>query len=213
MNWAKRSVRSAPRWFQSVFLLAWLLCLPGVAAAQGGDSSTGTFAVESFQADLFTGAAATQIPIIVPYGPAGVAPQIALRYNSATVDELDVKTQGQGTGLGWTLDVGGFILRDTKNTTATSDDTFKLVFGGVAHDLVLVDSLQQLYHTKDESFWQIKYVSSGDYWTLRTKDGTLHRFGFNTDSKGFTRGTDLQTLITYRYHLDEVTTVSGVSVR
>jgi hypothetical protein len=172
---------------RALFLLFFAhLGLLGPTFAQEGAPPSGTFTVEAFQADLFTGAATTQIPIVVPPGPAGVAPQIGLRYNSSTVDELDPKTQGQSTGLGWTLDTGGFILRDTKNTTATSDDTFKLVFGGVARDLVLVDTGQNLYRTKEDTFWQIRYDPGSDYWTLKTKDGTTHRFGFNTDSKAIT---------------------------
>src|SRR5437879_988337 len=84
-------------------------------------------------------------------GARGIAPKIALRYNSGTVDDLAPGYQGDIAGLGWTLDVGGFILRDTKNTTTTADDTFKLVFGGVSYDLVLIDSTQNIYHTKDET--------------------------------------------------------------
>ena len=99
----------------------------------------GTFSADTFQNDLFTGAATAEIPIVVPAGTAGVAPKIALRYSSSAVDELPERDQAQSAGLGWILDVGGFILRDLKNSTATTDDTFKLVFGSVVYDLVLVD--------------------------------------------------------------------------
>jgi RHS repeat-associated protein len=172
-----------------------------------------TLAVDAFQTDLFTGAATGEIPIRVPPGAAGTAPKIALRYNSSTVDELRPREQGQGTGLGWTLDVGGFVLRDTKLTTSPDDDHFTLVFGGVSHDLVLIDASQNIYHTKDETFLRLQYHRQADYWTLTTKDGTVHRFGFNSDSKATALGPDFATPVTFRYLLDEVTTPSGVSVR
>ena len=177
------------------------------------DPPVGTFSVQAFQTDLFTGAATAEIPIVVPPGAAGIAPKIVLRYNSTVVDEIDVREQGQGSGLGWTLDVGGFVLRDTKNTTSPGDDTFKVVFGGATYDLVLIDAGQNIYHTKDETFWKLQYNQTSDYWTLTTKDGTVHRFGFNTDSKAIGLGQDLVTQITYKYLLDEVKTTSGTSVQ
>src|SRR5437016_5020630 len=127
------------------------------------------FSIEAFQTDLFTGTSTLQIPIAVPSGAASVAPRIALRYSSGAVDELQPWEQGGFAGLGWTLDTGGFILRDTKNTTTTTDDTFKLVLDGAGYDLVLIDAAQNIYHTADETFVKLQYTSSGDYWTLTTK--------------------------------------------
>src|SRR5688572_10539228 len=74
---------------------------PAGAADLGGTIPSGTSAVDNFNTDLFTGAATAQIPIEVPAGAAGVAPKIALLYNSATVDELKITEPGQSTGLGW----------------------------------------------------------------------------------------------------------------
>ncbi len=108
---------------------------------EGGTSPLTTFGVEAFQTDLSTGAATAEIPIVVPPGTAGVAPKVALRYHSGTVDDLRgtptsdglPPDQAQWTGLGWTLDIGGFIFRDTKGTVDPGDDTFKLGFGGAGH--------------------------------------------------------------------------------
>src|SRR5882672_3164069 len=184
------------------------------AAAESAGATPGTFSADAFQNDLFTGAATAEIPIVVPAGAAGIAPKIALHYSSSAVDELGEHDQAQSAGLGWLLDVGGFILRDLKGSTATSDDTFKLAFAGGVHDLVLVDAAQRIYHTKDEVFLKIQYFAEpDDYWVLTTKDGIQHRFGYTADSKAVTRGTDLETAITYRYLLDRVTTPSGVAVQ
>ncbi|HEV8584795.1 MAG TPA: hypothetical protein VGT02_07470, partial [Methylomirabilota bacterium] len=129
------------------------------------------------------------------------------------VDELAPRQQGQGTGLGWNLGPDAAVFRDTKGTLTTADDTFRLTFEGVGYDLVLIDSSQNIYHTKDEAFFKVQYTASGDYWTVTTKDGTRHRLGFNTESKAIKLGPDGLTPVTYRYQVDEITSTSGVSVR
>ncbi|MBI2526131.1 MAG: hypothetical protein HYV93_09130 [Candidatus Rokubacteria bacterium] len=179
------------------------------SASSGAVTPTATFSLESFQTDLFTGGATSEIAIAVPPGAGGVAPVIRLRYNSTPVDDLPQTDQWQGPGLGWTLDLGGFILRNT------ADDSFRMVYGGRAHDLVLVDSVQKLYRTKDETFVRLRYDTSGgtDYWTLTTKDGAVHRFGYNADSRANAYRPDLVTPVVYKYFLDEVKTASGVAVR
>ncbi len=186
------------------------------AATAGLDASVVGFNIQSFQADLFTGSAGAEIPILVPPGAAGIAPKILLNYNSGVVDDMgnnSERDQADWVGLGWSLDSGGFIVRDTKGTTGTSDDSFKLVFGGHTYDLVSIGSGS--YRTKDETFWQITYFSSGDYWTLRTKDGTTHRFGYTSNSRatGLTFALNKEVPVTFRYFIDEVSTTSGVSVR
>ena len=178
---------------------------PPVGATDlAGTIPSGTFASNNFDTDLFTGAATAQIPIEVPAGAAGVAPKVALVYNSATVDELKITEPGQNTGLGWSLDIGGFIVRGNPG--------YKLVFGGVTHTLVLVNSAQQIFHTKDETWIRAQHVTAGDYWVVTTKDGTTHRFGFNRDAKNVAWINTSQSVV-YRYALDEVTTTSGVAVR
>ena len=187
-----------------------LLVAAQSASAQTATPPIGTFSVGSFENDLFTGASTAQVPIVVPPGAAGVAPAVTLRYNSGTVDDTPARTQGQGAGLGWTLDTGGYIVRDTKATVTTSDDTFKLVYGGSVHDLVKVDSVNNYWHTKDQIFVRLQYNAAGDYWTLQTKDGTQHRYGFTGASKAVALNVDLATNVTYKYLLDQVATASGV---
>lgn len=171
------------------------------------------FSINSFQHDLFTGGAAAQIPIEVPAGAAGTAPKIVLRYGSTIVDDLKPTDQGQETGLGWTLDVGGFVLRDMKGTASPGDDGFRLVFAGASHELVLVDSGQNLYRTKDETFLRIQYVPASDYWIVTTKDGTRHRFGFSPATRANALREDGVTALPYKYLLDEVTTTSGTAIQ
>ena len=182
----------------------------------GLGASVDGFNIQSFQADLFTGSAGAEIPIAVPPGGAGVAPKIALNYTSSLVDDYGIDgkhDQGDWVGLGWTLDTGGFVLRDTKGTITTNDDKFKLIFGGVTHELISICSGN--YRTKDESFLAISFVSASDYWTVKTKDGTIHRFGFSSNSRatGLTFGSNQEAQVTFRYYLDDAKTTSGTQVK
>src|SRR5207247_9734850 len=65
----------------------------------------GTWTLNAFQTDLFTGASTAEIAIVTPPGAGGVGPKIVLGYHSSTVDERGARDQAQGTGLGWTLAV------------------------------------------------------------------------------------------------------------
>ncbi len=154
-----------------------------------------------------------QIGVQLPGAAAGLSPKITVRYSSGILDSIGNGQQGSGVGFGWNLDTGGFILRDMKSTASKTDDTFKLIFGGASYELSKVDSANNIYHTKDETFLRVQYFSTGDYWILTTKDGLQHRFGFNADSKMNGLAVDLKTTITWRYFLDEVKTTSGVSIR
>ena len=91
------------------------------------------------------------------------------------------KIQAPWTGLGWSLDTGGYVIRESQGTITLNDDKFKLVFGGQTYDLVSVGGGR--YRTKDETFWLINYDSVADSWTLKTKDGTTHRFGSSDASR------------------------------
>jgi hypothetical protein len=165
--WQRRLFFLVPVW---LVVLAGLLVLPRLAHTfpSGIGASLSSYNIQSFQADLFTGSAGAEIPIIVPAGAAGVSSKIVIRYNSGVVDDLGIDynpDQADWTGLGWSLDVGGFVVRNTQGTTITTDDTFQLIFGGETHHLVAIG---ENYRTEDETFLQIAFNSAGDYWTVKT---------------------------------------------
>jgi len=136
----------------------------------------------SFQAELWPGAATYSFGIEVPPGRNGLQPQLSLSYNNHL-------TNGRPgiVGAAWSL-TQNYIYRDVDYSFAdTSDDKFRLVLNGQSHELVFVAS-ENRYHTKIESFLHITKVnggsnSRGEYWIVKTKDGTSYRFGHNQDSE------------------------------
>jgi RHS repeat-associated protein len=136
----------------------------------------------------FTGAATYSMKLEVPSGPGGIAPSISLSYNSANVegiqnlkgavgaDSVTDGTQPSWVGLGWNLSSGGQILRNMgKKQDTDLDDTYSLVVGGIAVDLVPISAHKTSnvidyidYRASDENFWLIRrFKSTGTrlYWT------------------------------------------------
>ena len=155
---------------------------PNPSALSPNSSFITMNAVDSFQTDLFTGRASTQVPIFVPPGRKGMAPSVGLSYNSAG---------GNGwVGLGWSLDLG-VIQRSTKKGVPKYDttDTYEVSFQGVESELVSIGN--NSYRLKDEAlFLRIEYNPASDYWTLWDKSGTKYQFGLDPQSRdGIASGT------------------------
>lgn len=200
-------------------LLAMLISCVAASAARAQDEPGGVpdteTSAEAFAFDLFTGAATYDIPIIVPPGLAGSEPHVVLRYDSGSVDKLKKREQAQPTGLGWTLDVGGYIFRDAKATADGSDDKFYLVLDGVKHRLVQVNATSRIWHTQDETFWRIQRNPSGtgDEWMLTTKDGARYRFGVTANSRFVGIKPDGGSVLTYKWFLSHSLTPAGVEAQ
>ncbi len=131
-----------------------------------------------YKTNLFPGAATYAYNIEVPKGTNGLTPSLSISYNSQIVN------QRPGIlGAGWLL-TQNYMYRDVNSTlNDTSDDIFKLVLNNVQYELVYFPS-DGLYRTKIESYMIIEKLSDTDeYWQVTSKDGTLFRFGYNSDSE------------------------------
>ena len=130
------------------------------------------------EATIFTGTATTKIPIIVPIGRGGIAPNLALIYNSS-------KKNGW-IGVGWDLDMGA-IQRSTKFGLDYSEDDFVVLANGASTELVARtnDWGTNYYGAKIESAFTKYYKNGYDTygWEVTTKDGTKYFYGTNADSK------------------------------
>ncbi len=136
----------------------------------------------SLNVNLFSGAATFSIPLEVPAGTRGIQPELSLSYNSHSA-----RGRPGILGSGWSLPQF-YIQRNANNTFSnTSDDYFELIFGGGPQKLIFSQE-DGRYHTEVESFLWIKKETTpnndrGEYWIIKTKDGTKYRFGFSKDSE------------------------------
>jgi len=110
-----------------------------------------------------TGAATTRIPIDVPPGPGGFAPNLALTYSSRS---------GDGPfGVGWSLGISEIRCSarfGVPDLSACTD--YEL-----GHQLLVKESDTDEYHTFVESFQRITYNAPS--WIVEQPDGTKLYFG------------------------------------
>ena len=145
----------------------------------GGGAGVGTVSSMMIpEASIFTGSATTKIPIIVPPGRGGIAPNLSLVYSSS-------KKNGW-IGVGWDLDMGA-IQRSTKFGLDYSEDDFVVLANGASTELVARtnDWGTNYYGAKIESAFTKYYKNGYDTygWEVTTKDGTKYFYGTNADSK------------------------------
>ena len=195
----------------TVCMMAVVFMLAMTIAASADDFSPPVTAnVESFQGGGFTGAGTYSIPIPAPKAIGGMMPQIALTYSSQQIDDGGSEVSSNNTirvGKGWRISGIPSIQRESVNS-----NVFYLVFGGTRNKLIL--GSDGYYHTENESFARIKYVSSEDWWWMKTKDGTYYEFGAATDSTQMTKKNDATNLcgnvdVTYEWDVDGVLNTNG----
>lgn len=147
---------------------------------------------------LFTGAATYQIPISVPPGRAGIAPNLALTYNSY---------RGNGwVGVGWDLDLGS-IQRATKmgvDYSPASTDFVASIQGTTSELVPREDWGSRCYGAKIESaFSRFRYDPGGESWVVTDKAGTNYFYGSTSASR------QENPFGTFKWLLDRVEDANG----
>ena len=169
--------------------------LGSASASSGSAPPPNVSAIQAFQPDLFTGRAATAVPIAVPPGRKGLQPSVGLSYSSSG--------RNGWLGVGWSLDVG-YIELDTKDGVPTYDgsDTYMFMFQGIMSELVQLSD--GTYRAKDEgAFLKFVYHTDTISWDVFDKSGTHYVFGQASASRIET-GANI-----FRWALDEVVDVNG----
>ncbi|WP_129582718.1 SpvB/TcaC N-terminal domain-containing protein [Methanolobus psychrotolerans] len=160
---------------------------------------------------LFTGSFVYTYPIETIKGRAGLEPKVDLTYSSS----LGLKGTHGSFGMGWSLN-DNCIIRDTRYTTEnTNDDEFILVLDGSNYELVYVEE-EGSYHTKIESFLNITKTTTntnsfGNYWIVKTTDGTNYRFGYNNISEQ--RNSINSRNYVSKWWLDQIEDVNGNQIK
>ena len=148
-----------------------------ISLPSGGGSIGGLG--ETFSPDLFTGTGNFSVPIEVPPGRLGMAPQLALGYSTG---------HGNGPwGLGWQLSLPGVSRKTAKGVPRYADvpgsDPLDVFVLSGAEDLVPVSGSypgRVRYRPRTEGmFARVEHVrdASGDFWEVRTRDGLRTRYG------------------------------------
>lgn len=183
----------------------------GFGAAKGSLAAAQS---QSFQADLFTGAATTAVPIFVPPGRKGLQPSVGLTYSSQG---------GNGwVGQGWNSDQGS-IARNTKNgvidyssEAEREDGYFVISFNGVNSELVDISGNGTEFRAEDESqFMKILRQNDPQFpgdptkkiWTIYDKSGTRYTFG-QTDASRLIVNVNNQDQI-FQWRIDSVIDTNG----
>jgi RHS repeat-associated protein len=152
-----------------------------ISLPKGGGAVSGLG--EKFSPDLFTGTGNFSVPIAVPAGRAGMAPQLSLGYSTGS---------GNGPfGLGWQLSLPG-VSRKTSRGIPRYVDAAGPGADGLPADVFVLSGAEDLvpvegshpgrvrYRPRTEGlFARIEHVrdASGNYWEVRSKGGLLTRYG------------------------------------
>jgi RHS repeat-associated protein len=143
----------------------------GPSGAQGVESSS--------EVSLATGALALSLPLQLPDGAGGPAPELTLRYNS---------TSGQGPfGLGWSLPQPRICRSLEAGTPEYGDadqggDTFELIDvpgGGI---LTLSESGDWMLRWETGALFRAR-PDENHGWIVETPDGSIHRFGTDISAR------------------------------
>ncbi|MEN8651601.1 SpvB/TcaC N-terminal domain-containing protein [Streptomyces sp. 21So2-11] len=151
-----------------------------ISLPQGGGAVAGLG--ETFAPDLFTGTGNFTVPLGVPPGRAGLAPQLSLGYSTGN---------GNGPfGVGWQLSLPGVARKTARGVPRYVDGDGP--GGGQRADVFVLSGTEDLvpvegsgagrlrYRPRTEGqFARIEHVrdGSGNYWEVRGRDGTLTRYG------------------------------------
>ncbi|MFJ6252688.1 MULTISPECIES: polymorphic toxin-type HINT domain-containing protein [unclassified Streptomyces] len=186
---------------------AGMTVLAATAGAGGSDGSfkaTSLSSSGSWSAGGNSGGFGWNMPIDVPAAPGGLAPKVALSYNSSSVDGRTASTNNQSSwiGEGWEYSPG-FIERryascendkqGGNNTVKTGDLCWKsenatLSLNGSSSELVW-DSAKKTWKLANDDGSRVERIydtepnDSGDedfeYWRVTSLDGTQYWFGKN----------------------------------
>jgi RHS repeat-associated protein len=130
--------------------------------------------VDDYAVALFSGAFATAYPIALPPATAGATPDLALTYNSGSVDAMhNVRNpQGSTAGLGWQMNYG-YIAWSWNRCTGCSPVVYTLNYNGMSARLV--QSTGSTFRLENDPYWRI--TQEGANWLVVQPDGTRLRFG------------------------------------
>jgi len=179
MQARQRSCRTKSALMWAVFFVLWMT--PPLEAQEMGDFEE-SGAAEAMGQSLpaantftFTGAATAKVPIAVPAGRNGIAPNLALTYNSYR--------RNGWVGVGWDLDLGA-IKRSTKRAVDYQADEFVAAMAGSTVELVPRPQWgPDVYGAKIEGAFTQYRFNAATGWEVTSRDGVKYFYGSTVDSR------------------------------
>jgi RHS repeat-associated protein len=125
---------------------------------------------ENFEVDLATGSGSYRVPLSFPPGPRQIKPALSLGYSTG---------YGNGSlGLGWSLPLSAISRRGVDGQPAFDDDLDSFAYGG--QRLIPVGGGRYRQEV-EKDFYRVERAGKG--WQVRSKDGTLLRYGTTPASR------------------------------
>ncbi|WP_328876822.1 polymorphic toxin-type HINT domain-containing protein [Streptomyces sp. NBC_00299] len=170
----------------------------GAGSGLGNYKATPLAASSTWQAGNSSGSFSWSYPLAVPAPAAGPAPDLAISYDSSSVDGRTANTNNQSSMVGEGFDLtSSYIERkyhscDDDGQSGKYDLCWKytnasLVLNGKASELVKDDTSGD-WRLKNDDASKIEHLtdtslgngdSSGEYWRVTTGDGTAYTFGLH----------------------------------
>ncbi|NNU28428.1 RHS repeat-associated core domain-containing protein [Isoptericola sediminis] len=183
-----------------------------MALSAGPSGSSGDWAATplspsaSWDVSTQSGSFSWSYPLRVPSTPGGLQPDLALSYDSGSLDGRVASTNNQSgpVGDGWSLTGGGYVERkyascsedtdpvDGKEPNNAShetgdlcwfDDNATLVLNGQANELIR-DGSSGTWRLESDDNTKVEKLTGGwngdndkEYWKVTTSDGTQYWFG------------------------------------
>ncbi|MEV8344361.1 RHS repeat-associated core domain-containing protein [Streptomyces niveus] len=173
-----------------------------LALAAGTESGAGDFKAtplsssSTWEAGGSSGTFTWSYPLRTPPAAAGPSPDLAISYDSGSVDGRTASTNNQGTAVGEGFDLtSSYVERkygtcDDDGQTDKFDlcwkyDNASLVLNGKASELVK-DDTTGVWRLKNDDASTVTHSTgadngddNGEYWTVTTGEGTKYVFGLN----------------------------------
>jgi len=177
-----------------------VLAASSAAGGGGGDfTQTSLKPSSSWQAGGSTDGFTWSYPMQAPAVPGGLAPQLALDYDSQSLDGLTSSTNTQASVAGDGFDLPDSFLERSYSTCHqnpagptqsddncwTANNQLTLSLNGQSSTLIKDDTTGD-YHPQNDSNERVQYetgatngAQNGEYWVVTTADGTQYTFGLN----------------------------------
>jgi YD repeat-containing protein len=175
-----------------------VLALTAGTSSGGGDyKATGLSASSTWEAGGSSGSFSWKYSLRTPSPAAGPSPELALAYDSGSVDGRTASSNNQGSWVGEGFDVTGVSYIERKYGSCDDDgqadkfdmcwkyDNATVVLNGKATELVKDDTTAE-WRLADDDASSVTHSTGGDngddngeYWTIVTGDGNRYVFGMN----------------------------------